>query len=144
MYETYQSLKNEEKKSKIITEPISPKENKKLAEDRTVCIVVDCQKQRYFTLTQLKIDITPKFLTEEGTFKDNRLMQEARPSDYYVLKTQNYPHLSEGSVIKLNLDNYESINVKSNKHNTYNIYYDKTDFSEMDLILLRKINFIED
>lgn len=137
-------IKNEEKKSKIITEPISPKENKKLAEDRTVCIVVDCQKQRYFTLTQLKIDITPKFLTEEGTFKDNRLMQEARPSDYYVLKTQNYPHLSEGSVIKLNLDNYESINVKSNKHNTYNIYYDKTDFSEMDLILLRKINFIED
>ena len=137
-------IKNEEEKSKVVKKIMSSKNDEELTENKTICIVVDCQKQRYFTLTQLKIDITPKFLTEEGTFKDNRLMQEARPSDYYVLKTQNYPHLSEGSVIKLNLDNYESINVKSNKHNTYNIYYDKTDFSEMDLILLRKINFIED
>ena len=137
-------IKNEEEKSKVVKKNMSSKNDEELTENKTICIVVDCQKQRYFTLTQLKIDITPKFLTEEGTFKDNRLMQEARPSDYYVLKTQNYSHISEGSVIKLNLDNYESINVKSNKHNTYNIYYDKADFSEMDLILLRKINFIED
>lgn len=103
----------------------------------TICIVIGATKSNEFTFTQLKIDMTPKILFKLASFQNQRMMKEANPYEFYVFKTNKYPDLSQGTQINLNFENYEDFKTS----NGFRIYYDKTHFSNYDIIELKTYNF---
>lgn len=102
-------------------------------ENETICVIIWIEKYMGFTFTQIKQDTTPQNLSEKIAF---RFMREPHPGEYYVFKSQKYPHLREGTQINLNLDNYDSFR----KGNGV-VYFDRNHFSVSEINILKQFNY---
>lgn len=102
-------------------------------EGETICIITWINKYMGFTFTQIQQDMTPQSISGALTY---RLMGEPLPCEYYVFKTEKYPYLNEGTQINLNLDNYDSF-----KKGYGVVYFDKNDFSAMDILKLKSFDY---
>ncbi|MDO4729550.1 MAG: hypothetical protein Q4B43_11180, partial [Bacteroidota bacterium] len=66
----------------------------------------------------------------------NSAMMSFTPSNFYVFKKNKYPYLSENIQINLELDYYDSF-----AKDYYNVFFDKRDFSTLDVEILKSFNY---
>lgn len=110
-------------------------EDRFLNEDETICVVLGAEQSGKYVFTQLSIDSAHKF-GGVNLFGSQRMM-EKNPNAFYVFKTSKYPYLQKNQQINLKLENYSSFRTS----NHFEIFYDKNDFSFLDIIRLKTYQY---
>lgn len=99
-------------------------------DNKTFCIITWMNKYNGYTITQMQKDMTPSNL------KGQYLNMGIDYNSFYIFKTEKYPYLSTGSELKIDLNNYNSFSKGGNT-----IYFDKNDFSAMDILKLKSFDY---